>query len=80
MGNIVVVLFSNEALEFITDTSEIARAEQKLRDIHAKLVPGSSALVVDVDEGSLLTFSARVQQLGGEIVSPRMMRDSGQSA
>lgn len=60
---------SGGALGAVTDVSDEARREARLRDMHTRLRPGTSALVVDLDERSLHTFSSRMHELGGEVIA-----------
>src|SRR5690606_30194121 len=61
---------SGGVLGAVKDLSDVAEAEIKLREIREKLRPGTGALVVDIDEPSLQAFSERMQQLGGDVISP----------
>jgi uncharacterized membrane protein len=65
---------AGSAFGFAKDVSDVKRAEGKLQDVRTKLSPGRSAIVVDLDERSLQTFSTRIQGLGGEVVAPGLKR------
>ena len=61
---------SGGAIGIVSAASDAGRVEAKLEEARTKLSSGTSALVVELDERSLQTFSTRVEELGGEIVSP----------
>ncbi len=65
----VVGFVSGGFLGFTRAVSDVARAEELLREVHRQFSPGKSALVVELDEESVAAFNARVRELEGVVVA-----------